>query len=97
MAKQPQSGADSTADAQTGEGSTKVDTPAERVSKDEYKSEGKTVVATPRGYLFESSDLTIPVIDHEGLNMSAENAAKVIEESDKLVKVISDDKEGGNS
>jgi hypothetical protein len=99
---------DSTAGANAGPGetgdveaaqaaATASDSGTKRVTKDDYTTNGKTKVATPRGYAFESADQSIPVIDHEGIRVTAEQAATLIEESSKLVLVVEDEKEGDNA
>lgn len=76
---------------------TASDSGTDRVSVEDYTTNGKTQVATPRGYSFASGDKTIPVIDHTGVKVTAEQAASLIEESGKLVLVVDDDKEGDNA
>lgn len=68
----------------------------DNVSAEDYSTQGKTTVATRRGYRFVPSDKDLPVITHEGINVTAEQADALEEESDGLVRRVksSDDKEG---
>lgn len=66
------------------------------VSVKDYETRGRTTVATRRGYRFAPSDKDIPVITHEGVKVTAEQAATLAKESDDLVFVRADasDEEG---
>lgn len=65
-------------------------TPAENVSPEEYSTKGKTTVATRRGYAFVSSNRDLPVITHDGVQMTAEEADFVVAESDGEVEIRTD-------
>lgn len=101
MVKAKESGADSTGDEQSGNveaaqgAATAVNPGTERVSLDDYTSDGRTKVAVPRGYEYLSADTSIPVIDHVGIKVTAEQAAFLVEESGKLVLVVEDDDKEG--
>lgn len=102
MAKAKETDADTTGAGAPGDveaaqaAATASEPGTERVSADDYSTNGKTKVATPRGYRFEPSDKSIPVINHEGVLVTAEQAATIVEESGKLALVVSDEKEGDN-
>lgn len=69
----------------------------ENVDPDEYSTQGKTTVATRRGYRFVPSDKDLPVITHAGTKVTAEQADALIEESNGLVRKVepkADTKEG---
>lgn len=52
----------------------------ERPSADEYTTTGNTVVKTLAGHRVVPEDKSLPVVDHNGVKMSATNAQKVVEE-----------------
>lgn len=54
------------------------------VRPEDYESRGQTTLATERGYAFVSSDESVPVITHTGVNVSADVAEAVLEESARL-------------
>jgi hypothetical protein len=46
-------------------------------------TEGETLLATPFGYAFASSDNSLPLITHEGVTVSASEAEFILLESDE--------------
>lgn len=52
-----------------------------------YETQGRTTVATRRGYAFASNDKEIPVITHSGLVVTKEVADSLVEESNGLVHI----------
>lgn len=65
-----------------------------RVSPEDYKTRGRTTVATRPGYAFDSGrNLDIPTITHEGLLVNADQAADLVDESDGVVFVLDDNTE----
>lgn len=48
---------------------------------DEYKTQGRTRLATHDGYAFRSSDQDLPEITPEGINVTKEQADAVLAES----------------
>jgi hypothetical protein len=65
------------------------------VSKAEFDTSGRTVVATPRGYAFQPNDIEIPVIDHAGVKVTKEQADALVDESDGLVSIRKTENEEG--
>lgn len=68
---------------QGGESQTQDAAPAqsdERPTREEYKSEGKTVVRTRKGHRVVPSDTSLPIVDSDGVNMAQDKAKKVVEE-----------------
>lgn len=64
----------------------------ENVSAEEYTTQGKTTVATRRGYRFVPSNKDLPMITHDGIRVTADEADALVEESDGLVyKVLADE------
>ena len=57
------------------------------VSAEEFETQGRTTVATRRGYAFASNDKGIPVVTHAGLLVTKEQAEALVEESDGLVHI----------
>lgn len=77
---------------QPGEGAPTVETG--NVNPEDYNTEGRTTVATPRGYRFASSNKEIPVVTSAGIKVTAEQADALAKESDGLVfKVEKKDEE----
>lgn len=62
----PEAGSDATV-TQTGE---------------EYTTQGRTTVATRRGYAFNPSNKSLPTITSAGVNMTADEADEVIAEAE---------------
>jgi hypothetical protein len=58
------------------------------IKSEAYESQGRTTVATRRGYAFAPADKGLPVVDHTGLTTDADTAKNLVEESDGLVSII---------
>lgn len=56
----------------------------DNVQREDYNMRGRTTVATPRGYAFVPSDTDVPVVTHEGVTVTAEQAEAIVAESDVL-------------
>jgi hypothetical protein len=67
----------------------------DNVDFDEYTTQGKTTVATRRGYRFVPSDKDLPVITHAGVKVTSDQATQLIDESDGLVRKVDPDNEEG--
>lgn len=65
------------------------------VSKSEYETRGQTVVATRRGYAFASNDTDIPVITHDGVKVTKEQADALVDESSGEVYIRNNESEEG--
>lgn len=59
----------------------------DNVSVEDYSTRGHTTVATRRGYRFAPSNKDIPVVTHEGLNVTKEQASELVTESDGVVYI----------
>ena len=55
----------------------------DRPAAEDYDSKGQTTVATPFGYAFVSSDQSLPVVTHQGVNVTKEQADAIVAESDE--------------
>lgn len=63
------------------------------VREGEYETRGKTTVATRRGYAFASNDHEIPVVTHQGIQVTKDQAEALIEESNGEVFIRNDKSE----
>jgi len=59
----------------------------------EFETQGRTTVATRRGYAFASNDKAIPVVTHTGLAVTKEQAEALVEESAGLVHIKQDEED----
>lgn len=66
---------------------------AGRPNTDEYKTTGQTVVATHVGYAYNDSTGKFPTITSSGLNVSADDATALVDESKGRVYIVTDKKE----
>lgn len=67
--------------------------PDPEVTASEGNTEGNVTVSTRRGYAFVSSNTDIPKIDFKGVDVTAEQADFLVEESNGLVRINIQDKE----
>lgn len=63
------------------------------LKQEAYETQGRTTVATRRGYAFSSNDKEIPVVTHTGLKTDANTAKDLVEESNGLVFIVSENEE----
>lgn len=56
--------------------------------EEEYETQGRTVVATRRGYRFASNNKDLPVIHSGGVKMTREQADEVVTESGGVVFLV---------
>lgn len=88
MAKSPQ---DPPVEPLSGESQEAAPAQDGRPTADEYRSTGHTVVKTRLGHRVVPSDTSLPVVDENGVTMSADNAQKVVDEYPDYAYI---DKEG---
>lgn len=60
------------------------------ITLEHYDTQGRTTVATRRGYRFAPSDKALPVVTHRGVKMSKDAADEVVAESNGVVHVVED-------
>lgn len=65
---------------QSGESQTDAASAQGRPSSEDYTSTGTTVVKTRRGHRVVPSNTDLPVVDEQGVKMSADNAKAVVGE-----------------
>lgn len=63
------------------------------IRAEEFETQGRTTVATRRGYAFASNDKSIPVVTHAGLVVTKEQAETLVEESGGLVTIKQDEED----
>lgn len=66
--------------------------------QEEYSTQGRTTVATRRGYAFQSSeqseeDSNFPLVTHAGVQVTKEQAEALVTESGGVVYIVTDEKE----
>jgi len=71
---------DPSEEPQSGESQEAAPAQDGRPSSEEYSSTGNTVVKTRKGHRVVPSDTSLPIVDENGVTMSAANAEKVVEE-----------------
>lgn len=75
-----------------GDGRNVIGAEADAASTDaeDYKTKGRTTVATRRGFRFRSANEDLPVVTHAGIKVTREEANALVEESSGLVSITSD-------
>lgn len=63
------------------------------IKAEAFETQGRTTVATRRGYAFASNDKSIPVVTHAGMVVTKEQAEALVEESDGLVHIIQNEED----
>lgn len=63
------------------------------IKAEAFETQGRTTVATRRGYAFASNDKEIPVVTHAGLVVTKEQAEALVEESEGLVTIKQDEED----
>lgn len=71
-------------------GSDPATAQGERPSAEEYKTQGKTVVATRVGHAFNDSSGKVPTITPEGVTVTSEEATRLVEESKGRVHIVTE-------
>ena len=70
-----------------------ADAVEENVPVEDYSTRGQTTVATRRGYRFVPSNKSLPVVTHDGVKVTIEDAEALTSESKGIVFVVNKDEE----
>lgn len=57
------------------------------IKAEAFETQGRTTVATRRGYAFASNNKALPVVTHAGLAVTKEQADALVDESNGLVTI----------
>lgn len=63
------------------------------VSQEEYDTQGRTTVATRRGYAFQPTDNDLPLVTHTGIQVTREQANALVDESDGVVHIVENEED----
>lgn len=61
------------------------------IKPEAYETQGRTTVATRRGYAFSPNDKAFPVVTHTGIKVTKDEAEALIEESNGLVSITNEE------